>query len=534
MILDEVQQFASPTEALAHISEESWSNYTKADYSIEQWHAACLIHLHDEEATSKSQCKLPVKTPNGVLNRNGVHAATAALAGARGGLKGVSDEQKNKAAAALRRYYSQLDENPPESLAVHGVIDFREKPGSPEDILEHFGVKGMRWGVRKAFTPTLDTNRSTLKKDLAKGALLPVVGAPAQIRLAKRVIGKQTPMAKTDTTWQKRMFSTKVSREGYVIDPVPRVDKEVKRASKKELKTAVKEINNKPEYVSAKKRGELKDDTLAITKKYDKEQFDAFSSIMKKNLAQHPEVYNPSGTKKMVFHKTKNEWWIGTEEVKHVDEKLFRVRVIRDDSGVIIDYEFMEDAMAQTADLGVEFLEHFGVKGMRWGIRKDISDLDLRGVVKEPIVRKTKNGDTFTLTPKPTGAIPRQLAKVSRGFAEKTSNSSHLKITDKDGKKIGDASFWFKGKDDIYLNWIQVKGSARGQGYASAVLQAAAEHGKTTGRKRMVLEVPGNAPDARHIYEKMGFKPTGVVQGHPKDVWGGLTQYEYRFDDKEG
>jgi hypothetical protein len=136
MILGQVQHFASPEEALkhysvAHISEKPWSDYTKADYSIEQWHAACSIHVHDEEPTSKSQCKLPVKTPNGALNRNGVHAAAAALAGARGGLKGVSDDQKQKAAKALKRYYAQLDEDPPESLA-------------------HYGVKGMRWGHRKA------------------------------------------------------------------------------------------------------------------------------------------------------------------------------------------------------------------------------------------------------------------------------------------------------------------------------------------------------------------------------------------------
>lgn len=111
------QQFASPEEALAHISEQAWSDYTKADYTIEQWHAACLIHVHDGEPTSKGKCKLPVKTPNGALNRNGVHAAAAALAGARGGLKGVSADQKQKATNALKRYYAQLDEEPPESLS---------------------------------------------------------------------------------------------------------------------------------------------------------------------------------------------------------------------------------------------------------------------------------------------------------------------------------------------------------------------------------------------------------------------------------
>jgi len=34
------QVFASPEEALAHISEQAWSDYTKADYTLEQWHAA--------------------------------------------------------------------------------------------------------------------------------------------------------------------------------------------------------------------------------------------------------------------------------------------------------------------------------------------------------------------------------------------------------------------------------------------------------------------------------------------------------------
>lgn len=130
MRLGKTQKFASPGEALAHISETPWSDYSKSDYTLEQWHSACLVHTHDGDPTSKSECKLPVKTPDGALNRNGVHSAAAALGGARGGLKGVSDDQKKTAAKALKRYYAQLDEDPPESL-------------------NHHGVKGMHWGVRK-------------------------------------------------------------------------------------------------------------------------------------------------------------------------------------------------------------------------------------------------------------------------------------------------------------------------------------------------------------------------------------------------
>lgn len=130
MILGKTQQFSSPEEALAHVSETPWSNYVKADYTVEQWHAACLIHLHDGAPTAKSQCKLPVKTPDGTLNRNGVHAAAAALAGARGGLKGVSADQKTKAANALKRYYSQLDEDSPDSLSQSEVLDLLKIVGN--------------------------------------------------------------------------------------------------------------------------------------------------------------------------------------------------------------------------------------------------------------------------------------------------------------------------------------------------------------------------------------------------------------------
>lgn len=125
---------------ISHLSEIPWGSYTKADYSIEQWHNACLIHQHDGPPTSKEQCKLPVKTPNGATNRNGVYAAAAALAGARGGVNASSDE-KSSAAKALVRMYKMMDAEPPPSLMTHS---------NDEESLEHYGTKGMRWGVRKS------------------------------------------------------------------------------------------------------------------------------------------------------------------------------------------------------------------------------------------------------------------------------------------------------------------------------------------------------------------------------------------------
>lgn len=142
-------------EYLEHLSEQAWSSYTKADYSLEQWHSACLIHIHDGQPTSKSQCKLPVKTPDGALNRNGVHAAAAALAGARGGVN-ASSEQKASAARSLVRFYHQMDEDPPPSLmARHSYVD------DGEEFLSHYGIPGMKWGKRKAARKSASTTTSS-------------------------------------------------------------------------------------------------------------------------------------------------------------------------------------------------------------------------------------------------------------------------------------------------------------------------------------------------------------------------------------
>lgn len=156
------------------VSSKPWSDYKESDYSIEQWHRACLIHQHTGAPTSKNQCKLPVRTPAGVLNRNGVHAAAAALAGARGGVQASSDE-KMKAAAQLVRFYNKMNEEAPPSLSheeQEGVDKFLahiSRPGSHFDEAMVKRDKGGKFSTKaEKAQAKYDELRAKQREEMAK------------------------------------------------------------------------------------------------------------------------------------------------------------------------------------------------------------------------------------------------------------------------------------------------------------------------------------------------------------------------------
>jgi ribosomal protein S18 acetylase RimI-like enzyme len=178
-------------------------------------------------------------------------------------------------------------------------------------------------------------------------------------------------------------------------------------------------------------------------------------------------------------------------------------------------------------------IEHHGVKGMKWGVRKDRSKSTrepLKSLGPDSVSRKTASGEIITLQKVKPNKLVKFLGRVSKGYREGYSKRAELNILDGQGKKVGEASVQKKNSEDLYLNWLGIDKSARGKGYATAVMQAGRDFGKQQGFKRMTLEVPGNSPDARHIYEKLGFKV--VKEGNPKDdpIWGGLTDMVYEFD----
>lgn len=188
------------------------------------------------------------------------------------------------------------------------------------------------------------------------------------------------------------------------------------------------------------------------------------------------------------------------------------------------------------ADAVVEdFLAHFGVKGMQWGVRKSDTSAGPQAPKGGELVlqHNFKSGDKLSIYKMPPSGIAKLLSRLSKNYAKDVKNYPQFNFYDKDGSRVGEGAF-VRQKDSLYLDWITVKTKHRGKGYASAAMKGVVKYAQNQGIKKLTLEVPGNAPDARHIYEKLGFRSNGKDSPSegPHDPWGGLFGMEMKVPQK--
>ncbi len=105
----------------AQISDKPWGDVDKTKLPKE-----CFLYVEDSE--KKSTWKMPVYegagsigedgmySKRGALNKNGVHAAAAAMAGAHGVKPKLGDKFQQVAKKLVSLYKNQLEEEPPDSL----------------------------------------------------------------------------------------------------------------------------------------------------------------------------------------------------------------------------------------------------------------------------------------------------------------------------------------------------------------------------------------------------------------------------------
>lgn len=172
-----------------------------------------------------------------------------------------------------------------------------------------------------------------------------------------------------------------------------------------------------------------------------------------------------------------------------------------------------------------DFLAHYGVKGMKWGVVRAKSKT-------ETLTTKLKSGETLTLEGRKTAPIARGLSRIIPQYGDVINKQSAFSLKDPKGKKIGELYLVTKNKNELYVNWVEVDAKAQGKGYASAAMNASIRFAKDQGLSKVTLEVPGKSPDARHIYEKLGFV-AGKQITNSGDMWGGLTEMELNLKPKK-
>lgn len=211
------------------------------------------------------------------------------------------------------------------------------------------------------------------------------------------------------------------------------------------------------------------------------------------------------------------------------------------------------DVIAQNFDE----LYHHGIKGQKWGKRNGppyplgVSDhsaserkagweksLDSGGAKKkeseisdirgnknlksfhsknETLIAKSKNGTELRIVENPSKKLASLLARHNKHIAEEQRKTINFSINDRE-KKVGDLQIYKESDDSINIVWIGIDKKARGNGYAQGVMQAAIQYARDTGHKQVTLEVPGSSPDARHVYEKLGFKAEKILTTPDEDL----------------
>lgn len=130
---------AGGEDAKEAVSDKPWSDFPDSAFDDEQYARACILDRGEEAGTAKQRYSLPVREPDGTLNRNACHSAAAALAGGRDGVD-ATEEQKAAAARKLVALYTEaLDEDPPEALT-----ELADTATTPTSSRPHVGEKAGR------------------------------------------------------------------------------------------------------------------------------------------------------------------------------------------------------------------------------------------------------------------------------------------------------------------------------------------------------------------------------------------------------
>ena len=121
------------------------------------------------------------------------------------------------------------------------------------------------------------------------------------------------------------------------------------------------------------------------------------------------------------------------------------------------------------------------------------------------------------------------LSKIFKGIRDMQTKKPAFDIYS-NNSKIAELILNERSEEELNIIWIEVYPGNTGKGIAQSILSELIKFAKSQKYKYLTLEVPGNSPDAKHIYEKLGFKEDGILTTPEEDeIWGGLTKMRLKL-----